>query len=350
MNFSVEHLYGVVMAGGRGERFWPAGRHDKPKQLLALLNEHTLIEETVQRLFPMLAPERILVVTNTDFVEAIRALLPIPPENVIGEPAGRDTAPCVALATALLERRDPDATMVLLPADHVIRPAKVFQDTLLSAARQAQDGSLVTLGVTPTYPATGYGYIHAGELNPGGFRSVLGFKEKPAPAQAEEFFHDGNYKWNSGIFIWRASAIAEAFRLHSPQLSEKLDRWRAGGDYRLDFGECEKISIDYAVMEKAAHVLVGDAPFYWNDIGSWSALRSVLPPDAAGNVTRGEVLALDTFNSVLLSDADTLLGVIGLRDVAVIKAGNGMLVCPLSEEQRVKELVRCLRRERPEFL
>jgi len=338
-------LFAVIMAGGRGERFWPAGRHDRPKQFLPLLGTKTMLEETVQRLFPLIAPENLLVITNIAHVDKVRALLPIPPENVVGEPEGRDTAPCVALATALVRRRDPDATMILLPADHVIRPAKLFQETLSAAAREAQKGSLVTLGVTPTYPATGYGYLQLGELVSPGFHRVLAFKEKPDAATAEKFFQDGNYRWNSGMFVWRCDAISAAFRLYAPDLSARLEAWSAGADFAADFAGCEKISIDYAVMEKADNVVTGDAGFYWNDLGSWSSLRSILPLDAGGNAIRGRVVALDSVNNVLTGDPDMQIGVIGMHDIAVIQSGNGILVCPLSVEQRVKELVKQLDEE-----
>ncbi len=343
------YLYAVIMAGGRGERFWPAGRKNKPKQLLPLIGEHTMIEETVQRLFPLIAPERVLVITNVAYVERIRDLLPIPAENVIGEPVGRDTAPCVALAAALVARCDSEATMILLPADHVIRPAKIFQETLLAAAEQAQSGALVTLGITPTFPATGYGYIQAGEDVSPGFKQVVAFKEKPDAATAEKFFLDGNFKWNSGMFIWRVDAIIREFHKYVPALAEKLDAWRNGADYTQDFAECEKISIDYAIMEKAENVLVGEAPFYWNDLGSWSSLRTVLPLDDSGNAIRGEAITLDAANNVLITD-DCLLGVIGLNDIAVVKSGNGLLVCSLSKEQDVKKLVNEISQQKEDFL
>ncbi len=344
-----QHLYAVIMTGGRGERLWPAGRKNKPKQLLPLTGDATMIEETVQRLFPLIAPERVLVITNASYVERIQELLPIPAENVIGEPVGRDTAPCVALAAALVARREPEATMILLPADHVIRPAKIFQETLLAAAEQAQSGALVTLGITPTFPATGYGYIQAGEAVAPSFKQVVAFKEKPDAATAEKFFLDGNFKWNSGMFIWRVDSIIREFQKHVPALAAKLDAWRNGADYTLDFAECEKISIDCAIMEKAKNVLVGEAPFYWNDLGSWSSLRSVLPLDDSGNAIRGEAVTLDAANNVLISD-DCLIGVIGLNDIAVVKSGNGILVCPLSQEQRVKELVKLIQEKEKTYL
>ena len=350
MKMDSSALYAIVMAGGRGERFWPAGRRSRPKQLLPLLGKETMIEDTVQRLFPLVPPERVLVISNRAFVEPIRKLLPIPPENVIGEPAGRDTGPCVALAAALTKRRDPEATMIVLPADHVIRPARQFQETLAAAAERAQSGALVTIGITPTYPSTGYGYIHAGAPTGEKFFNVLEFKEKPDRKTAERFFRDGSYKWNSGIFVWRVDAIIAEFERHVPELADKIHRWCGSGDFESDFEECTKISIDYAIMEKAAHVEVGEASFYWNDIGSWSALRSVLPLDEQGNAVRGNVIAIDSAENVLIGDEDTLLGVIGMRDVAVVKSGNGILVCPLSEEQRVKELVQKLNGKWEEFL
>lgn len=327
------------MAGGRGERFWPAGRAARPKQLLPLTGEKTMIEETVQRLFPLIRPDHILVITNKMYVKRIQDVLPIPPENVIGEPEGRDTAPCVALAAALVRRKDPNATMVMLPADHVIRPAKVFQDTLKRAAEQAQNGFLVTLGIPPTFPSTGYGYLHLDAEQKDGFHRVLEFKEKPDRATAEAFLADGGYRWNSGIFVWRTDAISEAFRRHAPDLGEKLDAWAGGADFTRDFASCRKISIDYAVMEKAENIAAVDASFEWSDIGSWSALRAFLPLDESGNAAAGRTVTLDSSDNVLFSDDGTLIAVIDLHRTAVVKSGNALLVCPLADEQKVKKLL-----------
>lgn len=276
------------MAGGRGERFWPASRYSRPKQLLPLLSERSMIEETVQRLFPLIAPERLLVVTNREFVTKIRELLPIPAENVIGEPVGRDTAPCVALAAALVKRRDPEATMVLLPADHVIHPARLFQETLCAAAEQAQAGALVTLGVAPGYAATGYGYIHIGDMVAPGFYKVLEFRENRWPSPRNNLFvtevTNGTAAYLSGGLM-RSAAL---FRFIAG-LQEKIDVGPEPGILESDFAACSRISIDYAIMEKAENVLVGSAPFDWNDIGSWSALRSLLPADEYGNTIRGRI-------------------------------------------------------------
>ena len=344
------HLFAAIMAGGKGERFWPAGRAGRPKQLLPLIGEKTMIEETVQRLFPLFAPERILVITSRAHADTVRNLLPIPAENVIGEPEGRDTAPCAALAAALILRRDTEATMVLLPADHVIRPAKLFRETILAAAHEAQKGVLVTLGVTPAEAATGYGYLHLGEEVAPGFHRVLEFREKPDRETARKFFHDGNYRWNSGIFIWRCDAISREFARHAPEIGAKLEAWSKGADYTRDFAECPKISLDYAVMEKTGNTVAGDVNFYWNDIGSWSALRSVLELDASGNAVRGKALTRDASGNVIWNDSDLLIGVVGLNGIAVVKSGNGLLVCALSTEQQVKELVHRIRETHPEHL
>ncbi len=338
MNRDFSHLYAVIMAGGRGERFWPVGRRNRPKQFLPLSSDRPLIEETVLRLFPLIPPERILVITNQEFVEQSRELLPLPAENIIGEPTGRNTAPCIALATALLKQRDPQSTMVLLPADHVISPVKKFQQAIVKAVEIAQTNCLVTLGIIPHKPSTGYGYIHAGEFE-ADFAEVQEFREKPDRKTAEQFLRDGNYLWNSGIFIWRTDAIEKEFQQHTPALAEKITNWANGADFNKDFAACENISIDYAIMEKAKNVKVGKVDFCWNDIGSWSSLRSLYPLDENGNVIKGDVIALDSGDNVLIGDAGITLGVIGMHGIALIQSDDAVLVCPLSEEQRVKELL-----------
>ncbi len=338
MNFNTSHLFAVIMAGGHGERFWPVGRRNCPKQFLRLVSEKSLIEETVQRLFPLIPPERILVITNKDFVGQTRELLPIPAENIIGEPEGRNTAPCIALATALLKKTAPESTMILLPADHVISPVKKFQTALLDAAEEAQSGALITLGIIPHNPSTGYGYIQAGEFD-GDFATVQKFREKPDRCTAEQFLRDGNYFWNSGIFVWRTDAIEREFQQHAPALAEKISGWVSGIDFHSDFAACEKISIDYAIMEKAEKVKVRKVDFLWNDIGSWSNLHSLFPRDENGNVIKGNVVSLDSYDNVIMGDSNITLGVIGMRNIALIQSGDAILVCPLAEEQRVKELI-----------
>ncbi len=344
------NLYAVVMAGGKGERFWPMGRSRRPKQLLPLLSAKTMIEETVQRLFPLFQPENILVITNSAYAEEIQSLLPLPPENIIGEPAARGTAPCITLASALICRRDKNAIMTILPADHAISPAKLFQQTLQEAFGYAQKGYMVTLGAIPTYPATGYGYIHLGASAGKGFHHVLDFREKPDLQTAQTFCGNGQYRWNTGIFIWKLEVIMEAFRQCTPALYAKMQGWIAGKDFNTNFGECEKNSIDYAVMEKSGNIVSGDIAFEWSDLGSWSALRSILPADSRGNVLRGKVYTIDSRNNVLLTDENCLMGVIGMENIAAVKHGNAILICPLAREQEVKALVQRISAKEQEYI
>ena len=343
-----EHLpiYALVMAGGEGLRFWPAGRRSVPKQLLHLTGNkedgNTMLEDTVQRLFPLIPPENVIVITNIRHLEKIRSLLPIPKENIIGEPMGRDTAPCIALGTALIQRKVPEALIAVIPADHLIRPAKAFQQTLSLALEQAAMGRLVTIGATPTYPATGYGYLQIGASIAPHCHVVTAFHEKPSPTIAAQYLHEGNYQWNTGLFAWSTRTIAHAFQCFLPDLFNQMVNWAKGNDFFLDFQECSRISIDYVIMEKAKNVVSVEANFQWRDLGSWSAMREVFPMDDHNNAIKGNVATLDCYGNVLVSDEDTLLGVVGMNGIAVIKSGNGVLVCPLAEEQKVKDLVKNL--------
>ena len=334
------------MAGGRGERFWPLGRRDLPKQFLPIASRQSILEDTLQRLYPMFSPERIFVITNQDFVARTRGLLTIPPENVIAEPVRRNTAPCIALALAAIRRkigRRDDATMVVLPADHVISPVGKFQETLRLAIDQVQNGGLGTIGIVPGYPSTGYGYIECGDEIASRVFQVQSFREKPDRRTAEALIRSGQYKWNAGIFVWRLSAIEAAFQTCAPTLFERLTGWIDATDFEASinatFPDCPNISIDYAVMEKAEHRILVDANFYWNDIGSWSSLHNLYEQDADGNVRRGDVILQNTSGCVVISDPGSLIGVIGVNNLAIIHSGNGLLVCPLSEEEQVKKLL-----------
>ena len=339
--------YAVVMAGGRGERFWPAGRLATPKQLLSFGGSgKTMIEETVQRLFPYFSAENILIVTGKAYAAEIKRLLPLPEENIICEPERRNTSGCIALACAVIKRREKggNAEMTVLPADHVITPVPMFHETLRKASEQAQAGFLTTIGVIPNRPDTAYGYIHLGKQAEDGIFDVSEFKEKPDAQTAREFFYDGNYRWNSGIFIWQLDVIIEKFRRHLPQWSRFIDGVSQADDavrfIEENFGNNPSISIDYSILEKSKNIRCVDGSFYWNDLGSWSSLFELEVPDATGNVTRGKNILVDTRRCVVCSDDATLIGVVGMRDVAIIKSGNGILVCPLSEEQRVREIIK----------
>lgn len=347
------NTYAVIMAGGRGERFWPLGRRNVPKQFLKLNGENTLLEETIARLDGLVPPERILVITNVQYVDRTRKLLGrIPPDNIVGEPEGRNTAPCIALAAGLIRRRGAgsDAVMLVLPADHAIRPVDALRLVLRRAAAEAaRRDILITFGVTPSFPATGYGYIQCGDALVPGFRKALSFREKPAAAEARRLFDAGNFKWNSGIFVWSVAAIGEAFRQFVPELADFADGCADSADADAwiaeHFPQCPALAIDVAVMEKAANVWVGDTPFAWDDLGSWNALVRYHVQDENGNIADGDVAMVDTENSLVLGEKNRLIGLLGMRDVAVIQAGDATLICPKSKAQQVKMLLEVLKND-----
>ena len=328
MKIVKEKIFAVIMAGGKGERLWPLSTEDRPKPLLCLNGEQTLLEDTVQRLFPLLNAENIFVVTDEKSAVHARKILMLPPENIIAEPCRRNTAPCIALAAALIRRKCEDATMVVLPADHRITPVKRFQEDLIDCMEEAQNGSLAILGVTPDKPATGYGYINAGEKIAPSIYKVNAFKEKPDVETARRYMQDGKYWWNCGIFIWQLKTIAEAFRQYAPSLYEKFEFWANGGDYQENFACCEKISIDYAIMEKAGNIAVKQATFQWSDLGTLGALYEITPKDLQENAVRadGKIQLDDSTRTLICCDDDTEIRVEKMEHCAVIKSGNSLLI------------------------
>ncbi len=340
------NFYAVVMAGGRGERFWPLGRRRRPKQLLPLIGRQSMLEDTVQRLFPLFSPENILIVTSADFVDDVRRLSPVPAENVVAEPIGRDTAPCVALALGELRRRGAgdDAVMAVLPADHLISPAAEFQRQLRECMIFAgKHGALMTLGITPSYPATGYGYIQSGEEIAPGFRAVRRFVEKPPRAEAERCLAEGGYFWNSGIFVWGLAALEAAFAEFVPALDRFARELAAAPDPEAflvrEFPQLARAPIDRAVMEKSRHTVVSPVRFDWDDLGSWSALRSRLEPGRDGNCGRGPRVMLDCRDNIVISEPGHLVGAINVNGLAIVHTPDATLVCPLEDDQRIKELL-----------
>lgn len=341
-----DEFYAVVMAGGRGARFWPLGRKSRPKQLLKLTGEKTMLEDTVLRLFPLFSPEKILIVTSAAYIDEARRLLPIPPENVVGEPAGRDTAPCVALALGELKRRgaSSDAVMTVLPADHLISPAAEFQSQLRGAMEFARKKEvLMTLGVKPTHPATGYGYICCGKELEAGFHAVERFVEKPPRPEAERYLAAGNYLWNSGIFVWKLGTLEAAFDEFVPELAEFQRKLAASPDaeafLKAEFPLLTGAPIDRCVMEKARNTAVSPVRFEWDDLGSWSSLCARLPRGNDGNSGRGRRLMLDSSGNLVISDSEHLVSAIGVRNMAIIHTADATLVCPLECDQRIKELL-----------
>jgi mannose-1-phosphate guanylyltransferase len=348
------NFYAVVMAGGKGERFWPQSRTNHPKQLLRLIGNLTLLEQTVERLKPLVPAENILIITNQDYVAPMQSLLKnLPSENIIGETVGRDTAPCVALAAGIVRAKagNDDAIMFLLPADHVIRNVQAMRDELKDCAKLASDkDSIVTIGVNPTSASTGYGYIKCGEqltdkTNTKFFKS-LGFKEKPNIETAEKFVRDGNYKWNSGMFVWSVKTIMNAFKQHAPHLEAMTKRFTEASIQNNiesaladEYKKCDKISIDYAVMEKVENVIVAECSFDWDDVGSWTALRNQVRPDKKNNVVRGLFENIDSSNNIVVSDSKHLIAAIDVEDLIIVHTDDATLVCNAKSAQRIKELV-----------
>ena len=328
MKIAREKIFAVIMAGGKGERLWPLSTEERPKPMMSLNGQQTLLEDTVQRLFPLLNAENVLVITDEKSAIQARDILMLPAENIIAEPCRRNTAPCIALAAALIKRKCPDATMIILPADHRIAPVKRFQEDLLDCIEQAQNGTLTILGVTPDKPATGYGYIYAGEKIAPGIYKVNAFKEKPDFETAQHYMMDGNYWWNCGIFVWQVNAIAEAFKKYCPSLYEKFVSWAAGNDYTADFESCEKISIDYAVMEKADNVAVKQASFQWNDLGTLAALYEITMKDFHENAisTQGKIQLEESDQNLIFCDDNTEIRMENIKKCAVIKSGKSLLI------------------------
>ena len=328
MKIAREKVFAVIMAGGKGERLWPLSTEERPKPLISLNGQQTLLEDTVQRLFPLLNAENIFVITDEKSAIRSREILMLPEENIIAEPCRRNTAPCIALAAALIRRKCADATMIVLPADHRITPVKRFQEDLIDCIEQAQNDFLTILGVTPDKPATGYGYINAGEKLAPGVYKVNAFKEKPDFETAQHYMMDGNYWWNCGIFVWKTAAIAEAFKKYAPALFEKMELWASGSDYKTDFESCEKISIDYAIMEKADNVVVKQASYQWNDLGTLGALYEITMKDFRENAvsTQGKFQLDDADRNLIFCDDDTEIRLENIKHCAVIKSGKALLI------------------------
>lgn len=350
----IDHYYAVIMAGGGGTRLWPLSRQSRPKQMLRLGTGETLFQQAVSRLEGLFSPEQILVVTVADQAAQLQQQAPgIPPENYILEPMPRGTASVVGLAAVALRHRDPLASMAILTADHFIENVPAFQQVLRAAYQVAQDGFLVTLGIQPTYPATGYGYIQRGPEIPANIPSsvfqVERFKEKPDEATARQLLAQGDHFWNSGMFVWRADRIMEEFQRQMPELHVKLREIESAWGTPEQENRLQEIwptirpqTIDYGIMEHAAQVAVLPASdLGWNDVGSWESLFDVLPPDSDGNILiGGNHLNLDTERSLVLSeDPQRLIVTIGLEELIVVDSGNALLIARRDQSQRVKEVV-----------
>jgi mannose-1-phosphate guanylyltransferase len=353
-------LHALIMAGGGGTRFWPRSRQVRPKQFLTLVGDRTLLQQTCDRLEARVAPEHTWVITAEQHqAEAERQLPHLPAGHVVGEPVGRDTAPCIGLGAALIARRDPDAVMLVSPADHVIEPAELFRRTIHAAAGAVEEfpSALVTFGIPPTFPATGYGYIHRGpevaRRQDVPVYRVQAFREKPAADLAEQFVASGEFYWNSGIFVWKAATILDQLRARKPELAaavgrvaDALDTPQRDAVLRAEYPRMEKVSIDYAVMEHAPELLVLQAPYEWDDVGSWLALERMHPQDADGNTVLATHTGLNTTHCVIVGDdPKRLITTIGVSNLLIIQDGDATLVADRREEETVKQLVERLKQQ-----
>jgi mannose-1-phosphate guanylyltransferase len=347
-------LYATILAGGSGTRFWPKSRANLPKQFLALQGALSLLQQTVHRIMPLIPPAHIYIVTAEHLCTQTLAQLPeLSPRNVLSEPVGRNTAAAVGLAAKQLVSSDPEAVMIVLPADHSIPDDVAFRTSLHRAAEVVQHHDvLMTLGVKPTFPATGYGYIQMGELlpTPGGSAAhrAKRFIEKPPAATATGFVSSGEYVWNCGIFVWRASTILQEIRTYLPALWQGLETYWLALQTPLQTEELHRcylqmpsISIDYGVLEHSPRVGVLPVEFAWNDVGSWRALTDLSPTDAAGNTVVGKHLGHDSTNLIIYSP-DRLIATIGVHDLIIVSTDDALLICPKDRDQDVRELVKML--------
>lgn len=350
-----KEIWAVLMAGGRGTRFWPASRHSRPKQLLSILGGSPLARQTLERLLPMVPADRILVVTGEDLGPALKALLPeIPPDNFLLEPEGRNTAPCIGWAALYLAKKAGNAVMAVLPSDHLIADPEQFRRVLAAAADWARRGNhLVTLSIRPDRPETGFGYIEAGgrcgEARGLPVLQVLRFREKPDIATAERFLAMGTFFWNSGIFVWKASTLLEALSRYLPEVLQGLERMediREKGDAaaaRQVFLDLPAISIDYGVLERSREVYTFLGDFGWNDVGSWASVYELSPKDPSGNAYTGETITLDA-RGCLVDAPGKLVALVGVENLILVDGGDALLVCRRDDAQRVREVVETLKK------
>ena len=351
-------LHAVIMAGGFGTRFWPLSRTAIPKQLLDFGGGRTMIQQALDRLGGLVPPERTLVITNRQLVEPIRTQLSdLPAANIVGEPCKRDTAPCVGLAAHLVSATDDDAVMLVMPADHLIQPVEKFREAVRQAVALVEErpSRIVTFGIKPTFAAETFGYIERGEPLPTSGPSqapafqVRRFREKPQRKQAEEFVAAGTFYWNSGIFAWKARTILAALQAHEPAMAQRLSAiGRAVGTPAYDetlereFTAIVGKSIDYAVMEKHADVAVIQAPFQWDDVGSWQSLPRSLGVDADGNTIVGKHLGIRTTGSIIRGSGDHLVVTLGVHDCIVVHTPDATLVASKHDEEAIREVVKQL--------
>ncbi len=347
------NITALIMAGGRGERFWPKSRRNLPKQFLSLTDDgKTMIQLTVERILPLVKMEDIYIATNKDYRKLVQAQLPeIPEENILCEPAGRNTAPCIGLGAVHMAKKYEDAVMLVLPSDHLIKFTKMFLTTLRDACQVAESGeNLVTLGITPDYPETGYGYIKFDpQITEGRAYGVERFVEKPSLETAKEYLATEEYLWNSGMFVWRVSTILKNMEAYLPDIYTRLIKIKDsigtnGEEYVLEheFLEMESQSIDYGIMEKASNIYIIPGTFGWDDVGSWLAIERIKRTNESGNVVNGNVITVNTHKCIIQGETK-LIAAVGLEDLIVVDTEDATLICAKDNAGDIKKVLENLK-------
>ncbi len=349
----MEKSYALIMAGGIGSRFWPKSRQKVPKQFLSLVDQNSMIQSVAERIRSMVADNRIYVVSTSEHVPLLQKQLSwLLPSQVIAEPFGKNTAPCIGLSALFLLQRDPDAVMIVLPADHLVQKAENFRQTLAHGVQLVRQnpGALVTIGITPSYAATGYGYIQKGATLQDNVFRVRRFTEKPKLSKATAMYQSGDFLWNSGIFIWRAQTILDRIRTFMPELyrglqeiSPAMGPQNVKKKIRHVYKKVKAESIDYGVMEHAENVLVIEGNFGWNDVGSWEEVYKTLDKDSNGNVLKGHTILKDVKNSYV-ETSGRLVAVVGVENMIVVDTPDALLICAREKSQDVKWIVEKLKK------
>ena len=345
-------LYVLILAGGSGERFWPLSRKATPKQLLNLFSDQTLLEDTISRLSDLVPLENILVLTNRDQIDSVRRIITaLPAENIYAEPDKRDTAAAIALGVGLVVRRNPAATMVVLPADHIIRDsAALCRDLATAVAAARSTGALVTIGIPPTWACPGFGYIEQGARLAGSAEPIYEvkcFREKPAPDLAETFLRAGNFRWNAGMFIWTIPSILAEFQRNTPALFDFIQRLAQTVNsseletfLEKEFPALPKISVDYAILEKALRVLVLEASFDWDDVGGWLAVANYLPSDGCDNRANTPTTIFDAANNIIYARGKKHIALLGVSDLVIVETEDAILIANRHETENIKTLLK----------
>lgn len=358
--------YVVIMAGGRGERFWPKSRLNKPKHLLPIVGTNSMLAQTLERLKGFTDAAHTFIITQKNQKEAILKNCPsLRPEQILIEPMGKDTAAAIALALAWIKAKDPNAVFCVLPADHAIHNTHHFITTLQQACHTAETlNGLVTIGIPPTYPATGYGYIQKNTSvalpnNTTPIYNVKQFVEKPTKTVAETYIQSGEYLWNAGMFVWKVSVLENAFRIHSPIHAQYIEKWthifqskhESIESLNEDYATLPKISIDYAIMEKATPIYTLEATFDWDDVGEWTAIERHTPKTSDGNTLQmANLCTIDAKNNIIMGESTHLIAILGVNDLIVIQTPDATLICPKNRAQEIKNIVKKLETEHPEVL